>query len=408
MDKARGRARLNDKAAKAFATKAEPGKKLSDGAGLYLFITPAKCATWRVKYQLNGKEKLYSIGPYPLVSLSAARIELGEVKARLREGKDPVVQRRLDRALQTTSSESTFESVANEWLRMKKSEWSDGHYTKSSRALERDIYPVLGKLPIVSLTPALVAVVVQAICKRDALETASRILQHINGVFRYAQAKGLCRDNPAAPARELLPRKRDSGRMAALLDWKALGDILRRAQVARLSPAVHLAHRLCAFTAARIGNIVDAEWKEFSLDASPPIWTIPREKMKISGRADDHRIPLSQPIADELRRWRTRIGQRGFVFPSTASDSHIGREAIEKAYRVTLGLAGLHSPHGWRSAFATLARDQGFARDVVELALDHVHDTEVARAYDRGERFNQRIELLEWWGQQLQAAEVIS
>lgn len=69
--------------------RAEPGKKLSDGAGLYLFITPARCATWRVKYQLGGKEKLYSIGPYPLISLAAARVELLEVKAHLREGKDP-------------------------------------------------------------------------------------------------------------------------------------------------------------------------------------------------------------------------------------------------------------------------------------------------------------------------------
>ncbi len=64
----------------------------------------------------------------------------------------------------------------------------------------------------------------------------------------------------------------------------------------------HLAHRLCAFKAARIGNIVDVEWKEFSLDASP----IPREKMKISGCADDHGIPLLQPIADAALCFKCR------------------------------------------------------------------------------------------------------
>ena len=61
--------------------------------------------------------------------------------------------------------------------------------------------------------------------------------------------------------------------------------------------------------------------------------------------------------------------------------------------------------NGWRSAFSTLARDNGFARDVVELALDHIHDNEVSRAYDRGERFTQRIELFDWWGKQLMAAQ---
>ena len=72
---------------------------------------------------------------------------------------------------------------------------------------------------------------------------------------------------------------------------------------------------------------------------------------------------------------------------------------------MTLGLKDKHSPHGWRSAFSTLARDNGFARDVVELALDHAHDNEVARAYDRGERFTQRVELFNWWGEQLAAAQ---
>ena len=93
-------------------------------------------------------------------------------------------------------------------------------------------------------------------------------------------------------------------------------------------------------------------------------------------------------MAAELRQWREMFGGRGFVFPSPQGGKHIWRESIEKVYRVTLGLSGKHSPHGWRSAFSTLARDNGFARDVVELALDHAHDNEVARAYDRDERFD--------------------
>ncbi|MBA5605390.1 integrase arm-type DNA-binding domain-containing protein [Duganella sp. FT3S] len=400
-----GGGKLTDKAVKAFAAKAERGKKLADGGGLHLFVTPAGGITWRIKYRLDGKEKLYSVGPYPLVPLAAARVELGEVKSLLLEGKDPVTHRRVNRAAHAASTDNTFQAVAEEWLTMKKKEWSAGHHTKSSRAFERDIYPSLGKLPIASITPAMVATTIQDVHKRDVLETASRILQHLNGVFRYSQAKGLCRDNPAAPAREVLPRKKDSGRMPALLDYVALGDVLRRAQLARLSPAVHLAHRLCAFTASRIGNVVNAEWSEFKLEGDQPVWTIPRAKMKVTNRDIDHRIPLCAEIAGELRDWQAMIGRKGYVFPSPAGGKHIGRESIEKVYRVTLNLAGKHSPHGWRSALSTLARDHGFERDVVELALDHAHDDEVARAYDRGERFSQRIELFNWWGSQLAKAQ---
>lgn len=397
--------RLTDKACKAFVAQKAHGKKFSDGGGLYLFITPAGGAVWRIKYRIDGKEKTYSIGGYPAISLAAARTDLAEVKALLRENKDPVTQRRINRAESSSTSENTFEAIATQWFVMKQREWSAGHFAKSVRAFERDIYPLLGKLPIASITPAMVAKAIEDIHKRDVLETATRILQHTNGVFRYAQAKGLCRDNPALPAREVLPRKKDSGRMPALVDFVSLGEVLRQAEMAKTSPPVRMAHRLCAFTAARIDNIISAEWKEFDLDSEQAIWTIPRAKMKVKSRFIDHRIPLSNEIASELKQWRAIYGKKGFLFPSPAGNKHIGCESIEKMYRVTLGLRGKHVPHGWRSSFSTLARDHNFERDVIELALDHAHDNEVARAYDRGERFEKRIKLFDWWGKQLVAAQ---
>lgn len=397
--------KLTDKACKAFVAQKSHGKKLSDGGGLYLFITPAGSAVWRIKYRIDGKEKTYSIGSYPVISLAVARTDLAEAKALLREHKDPVTQRRINRAESSAASDNTFEAMASEWLRMKQREWSAGHYTKSVRAFERDIYPAIGKLPIASITPAIVAKAIEDIHKRDVLETATRILQHLSGVFRYAQAKGLCRDNPALPAREILPRKKNSGRMPALLEFVSLGDVLRRADMARTSPSVRMAHRLCAFTAARIDNIITAEWKEFDLDSDQAIWTIPRTKMKVKSRFIDHRIPLPDEITSELKQWQAISNRKGFLFPSPTGNKHIGCESIEKMYRVTLGLRGIHVPHGWRSSFSTLARDHNFERDVIELALDHAHDNEVARAYDRGERFGKRIKLFDWWGKQLVAAQ---
>lgn len=397
--------KLTDIAIKAFISKKEIGKKLPDGEGLFLFITPAGGSVWRIKYRFAGKEKSYSPGPYPLVTLAAARAKLTEVKLLLLDGKDPVVVRRLSRAAHSGNSGTTFKDIADAWLAMKEKEWSDVHHKKSARAFERDVYPLIGKLPIAEISPAVVARVVEVINKRDVLETATRVLQHLNGVFRYAQARGLRNDNPATAAREILPRKKHSGHMPALLDFPSLGDVLRRGEKARLSPSVRMAHRLLAFTASRIGNIVDAEWREFDLDADQPVWTIPRAKMKVSTHGADHRIPLSPEIHAELVAWKRVHGGGKYLFPSPSKNKYISREAIEKAYRVTLELGRKHSPHGWRSAFSTLARDNGFERDAVEISLDHAHDNDVALSYDRGKRFDQRVELMRWWGRQLAAAE---
>jgi integrase len=109
-------------------------------------------------------------------------------------------------------------------------------------------------------------------------------------------------------------------------------------------------------------------------------------------------------VRSELRAWRRKVGTEGYVFPSPTGKTYITRESLEKVYRVTLGLAQKHSPHGWRSSFSTLAKENTFSRDCVELALDHVADTAVVRAYDRGERLEERRRLAAWWDAQLKAA----
>ena len=400
--------KLTDVKIRSFISKSKAGQapitKLSDGGGMYLSITPAGTPVWRLKYRIGGKERLYAIGIYPAISLDAARAERESIRARIRLGHDPVQARQLERAAAAASSGQTFEMVAADWL--SNQHWSDIHREKSSRALERDVHPRIGTLPVKDITAAMVAGVIEAIVKRGAIDTAGKILQHVGGIFRFAQARGLRPDNPAEPVHEVLPAKKQAGRMPALLTFPELGTLLRSAEAAHLSPAVRMAHRLCAFTVARISNIVEAEWCEFDLDGNVPIWVIPRRKMKSQNRHHDHKIILSTVIVDELRAWRRTVGGEAYVFRSPAGGKHITRESLEKAYRVTLGHDGKHSPHGWRAALSTLARDHGFDRDVVELALDHIHDNGVVRAYDRGERLQQRIALMKWWGEQLHVAQM--
>jgi integrase len=401
--------KLSDRAIKAFVASARNGsastKKLSDGGGLYITLTPAGSAVWRLKYRLVGKERLYAIGVYPAVGLEAARAQRAMVKELLREGRDPLKTRQLTRASAAASSDTTFAGATEEWLSRRKADWSDIHYLKSRQALERDVLPALGTLPVSDITPAMVAKVVESVVSRGAGETASKILWNVICIFRLAQARGLREDNPATPVRELLPKRKAHTQRPALLDFKALGDLLRRAELAPLSPAVRIAHRLVSFTAARIGNIVEAQWKEFDLDSETPSWTIPRAKMKMRERAHDHRVLLGPTIVGELRTWRAVTGGKGYVFPSPSGNVHITRESLEKAYRKTLGMEGKHSVHGWRASFSTLARDAGFSRDVVELTLDHIHDNAVARAYDRGERLVERQKLMYWWDSQLSSAQ---
>lgn len=73
-------------------------------------------------------------------------------------------------------------------------------------------------------------------------------------------------------------------------------------------------------------------------------------------------------------------------------------------YRVTLALKDVDCPHGWRSSLTTLARDIQISSDIVHTATNHAHGTETAMRYDRGDRFERRITMINWWGEQLVAA----
>ena len=124
------------------------------------------------------------------------------------EGIDPVQARVIRRTERIASSAETFEAVAGEWFEKNKRFWSDVHYTKARQAFDRDVFPIVGRLPVADITSSVVALVISKILERGVAETASKILQHINGVFRLAQARGLRTDNPAAPARELISKRR--------------------------------------------------------------------------------------------------------------------------------------------------------------------------------------------------------
>jgi integrase len=410
---ARSTDRLNTKVIEAWIKRAVAGTaekgKLSDGRGLYLMLTKAKTPVWRLHYRLGAKDSAYAVGIYPEVSLEQARIERERVREQVKHGRDPVKARQLARAANAAASDTTFRGVAEEWLALRQQRWSPIHYKKTKEALERDVLPYLGALPVDEITPDLVAAVIKKIVQRGANETASKVLWNVRQVFDLAQTRpgAVQRANPSDPAHTVLQDTKPYTPRPALLRFDELGAVLRQAQVAPLSPAVRMAHRLVAFTAARIGNAVAARWEQFDLDGPTPCWTTPREEMKKrDDRQHDHKVFLGATIARELGVWKSVTGGKGHLFPPLrGSKPHITREALEKAYRSTLKLAKRHSVHGWRASFATLAKDAGKSRDVVELALDHIHDSEVVRAYDRSERLAQRVELMRWWDGELSGAE---
>jgi hypothetical protein len=75
-------------------------RKLFDGGGLYLLVSPNQGKYWRLKYRFGGTEKTLSFGVYPSVTLADARNLRDEARTRLATGVDPGQVRKEERAVQ--------------------------------------------------------------------------------------------------------------------------------------------------------------------------------------------------------------------------------------------------------------------------------------------------------------------
>jgi len=89
--------------------------RLGDGLGLHLLVKPNGSKLWQFRFRYMGKEKLLSLGQYPIVSLADARKKRDDAKRLLEEGTDPSVQKKLDRINAEVKARMTFKEVADEY-----------------------------------------------------------------------------------------------------------------------------------------------------------------------------------------------------------------------------------------------------------------------------------------------------
>ena len=381
------------------AKPAEKAYRLLDGQGLFLSVTPSGGKLWRMRYEIRGAEKVLSFGPYPKTSLVGARAERDKAKQLLREGRDPAVERKLRRLVGASGSANTFEAVAREWHEQQQ-HWSVKHRADVIDSLERDVFPLIGAIPVEELDAPAVLAVIRSIERRGAIETAHRVRQRMSCVFVHAIGSGRAKHDPATVVAGALS-KIIRGRQPAITELEGARDILADVEKTPSHPVTRLAMRFLALTSVRPGELRGARWTEFEgLDGSEPIWRIPAERMKGTlERKAEHLVPLSTQAVAVLEEVRPLSGRFGYVFPSIRSAR---RPLSENALGYLLNRAGYHGrhvPHGWRAAFSSVMNERHRSdRHVIDLMLAHTPKDRVEKAYNRAEHMERRRELAQEWG----------
>ena len=406
---------LTDTAARQAKGKDKP-YKLPDEKGLYLYVTPNGFKSWRLKYRYGPKEKLLTFGPYPEVSVSAARDERDAAKRLLRDGKDPAAEKKKAAAATRSAVANSFETVAREWHGLNKPRWGAQHAMNVIDSLEDDLFPEIGKLPVRDVTEALLLDALQKVERRGAIETAHRIRQRASEIFAYAAAMGMRSGDPAAVIKSLLKPKPKATKQPALKTLEECRQLIRDVEAMDASPVTKLANRYLALTAVRSAVQRHAKWPQHEgLDGKEPLWRVPPSEMKLSLKLKDdetyeHLVTLPRQAVDVIEAIRPLTGRLTYIFPNAR---HMHRAMSENAVRALIIRAGegryhlRHCPHGWRASFSTIMNEwrrvHGRAddREVIDLMLAHVAEDKVEGAYNRAAHLERRRELAQIWADML-------
>ncbi|MCC7288352.1 MAG: tyrosine-type recombinase/integrase [Burkholderiaceae bacterium] len=379
---------------------AKPREKayaLTDGGGLLIEVLPSGTKTWRYKYHLNGKREKVTIGSYPAFTIKQARDRHEELRALVERGASPAKSKQAAAVQRKLADERrvTFRAFSQRWIEETLFYRSAGYRAQIVRWLDAYVYPAIGDEAMGDVQPSDVLAIIKGRVQNPG--TAERIRVIIQQVYNHAIRNLLVTTNPAQPLRGAIARppvqhhKHLSEKQLGAF-WRKLDD--QGAHITTIS-----ATRLLLYTMTRKSELLRSKWPEFDLDAAQ--WDIPAERMKMG---KPHRVFLSRQAVELLRVVHNISGHGEYVLPSIFRGSvPMGDVTLNHFFkRIDFGVPDF-SPHGLRGTAATLLREHGFGRDVVELLLAHSEKNASVAAYSHIELAAERKRALQFLADRVEA-----
>jgi integrase len=370
--------KLTDTACKK-ANPSDKARKLADGGGLYLEVSPSGSKYWRMKYRFNGKESRLAFGVYPDTSLQEAREKRRLAKKMLDNGQDPNEQKKLDKLERKVNYENNFENVTREWHAHKIHTWKPIHAARILRRLELDIFPSIGRRPIKDIKPAELLAAIRQIEARGVNDLAHRIMQTCGQVFKYAVATSRAERDITTDLKGALQPVVSQG--FAHLKESELPAFLKKLNVYDTkfggNTLTKLSFKLLVLTFVRSGEIRGAKWNEIDFEKAQ--WRIPAERMKMK---ELHIVPLCEQSIAILKELHALTYDKptSYIFPSQQSPRRIMSENTFLRAIAIMGFKNKTTAHGFRSTASTVLNENGFRSDVIERQLAHGERNQIRAA----------------------------
>lgn len=367
--------------------------KVSDFDGLFVLVKRTGSRLWQFKYRLDGKEKLLSIGRYPEISLAEARAARDAARALVAKSQDPSTAKQDQKRQERERRGLTFETQAQAYFEKTQKEGRAASTLDKTKWLLDMAIADFGRKPMSEITSPMVLRCLRKVEAKGNYETAKRLRAKISAVFRYAVATGSATTDPTYALKDALIRPQPKPR-AAITDPKMLGVLMRAIDRFHGQAVTRIGLQLLAMLTPRPGELRNARWEEIDFEAA--VWSIPAERMKMRR---PHRVPLPAQALKLLGELKALTGATELLLPSLISTKRVMSENTLNTALRRIGFgADEMTSHGFRATFSTLANESGLWNpDAIERALAHLEVNEARRAYARGEHWDERVRLADWW-----------
>lgn len=370
--------------------------EIADGGGLSARISPKGLITFQYRYRINGKPARLKLGIYGQMSIREAREAMEECKKWLEEGRDPAIQRKMNKI--KVSQSPSISMLVDEWLESP-SVKSLVKFDYWKRMLKLHVTDSYGKLIADEMDPVEWEKIFLRITKAGSPVQAGNVLVKMKQVIRYALRRKRITSNSLMllELNDIGSRPEDGERF---LNDDEIGVFWNAIDRTKMSWQNKMLIRIVALTGCRGVELRLAKKGDFDLKGRE--WVIPKENSKTRKRFVRG---ISNLAADYLQQVFDIYPNLSIVFPPTKLQEDRPMSAstlISLAEQVEDVMGGDHwSLHDLRRTCKTKMAELGVAPHVSEKILGHKL-TGMLAIYDQYDYIPEQQEAAELWAKKIQ------
>lgn len=377
--------------------------RVADHSGLCIEVRPSGSKFWRYRYRFLTKAKMLTIGQYPEITLAYARLKTMEYREQLAKGVDPIGHQKNERLQAIKANNGTFQLVASEFMNSRKAQQSKEWEQRRSSYFEKDVYPLIGNKPIHELDSIDIKTVLDSTIER--IKKSGRGTGEVKGIFvrqiigevmEYAIITKRISIDPTYVLRGYI-------KQPDVTHARPLTESEKKVLLPKLNAyggSISTRNAIKAATYTWLRSIEIRRGKKEYIDFEDKTWTIPAVSRAdiLAGKRNMkknrmHVVPLSDQAIEIIKEQFSLYPDSEYIFAGEDGEM-MGKTTLNTALS---NMKLEFRMHTLRATASTVANENGFNKDWVEIQLAHVSDNKTRASYNHAQWLNDRKTMMQWW-----------